>query len=178
MTARLLAIALAVAVLAALATIGQDSPPATAVGGGHPGAAADPGRQPRHLARRPGVAGMTQPVLERTARYVARHGGIRGSCYQCASAYMQRLSYELVGRAFPPGRKGWAICIVAHESGGNPGAVSPSGALGLSQILPTAHPEFDRWALVRDPVYQTRAFVRLSRIGTVRSPWDGQGYRC
>jgi hypothetical protein len=120
---------------------------------------------------------LPQARLERLARNVARHGGVTGTCAGCATHYMKLLSDELVVRAFPAWSEDWAVCVVYHESGFNPGAVSPKGALGLSQILPTAHPEFHR-ARLRDPVYNVRSFAHLSRLGRRRGPWRGQGYVC
>jgi hypothetical protein len=90
---------------------------------------------------------------------------------------MRLISDVLVARAFRHGADGWAECVVSNESGFNPGAVSYAGALGLAQILPSAHPEFDR-ARLRDPVYGARAFARLSQLGRERGPWRGQGYAC
>ena len=121
---------------------------------------------------------MSQPKLERTARRVATHGGVAGSCYGCATHYMKLLADELVVREFPGWSEGWAVCVVERESGFNPGAVNwQSGATGLSQIEPQYHPEFNRWRL-KDPVYGTHAFGRLSRWGRDRSPWAGGGYAC
>jgi len=121
---------------------------------------------------------MSQGQLERTARRVATHGGVTGSCYGCATRYMQLLADELIVREFPAWSEGWAVCVVERESGFNPGAVNwQSGATGLSQIEPQFHPEFNRWRL-KDPVYATHAFGKLSRWGRDRSPWAGGGYSC
>jgi hypothetical protein len=179
MVARLLAVGLLAAVVGAV-WAQPDTPPAappsesgTIVGGA-------PGERTQTPASGPpgaGVAGMPQHVLERTARYVARHGGVKGSCYGCASRYMRLLADALIIREFPGWSERWSVCVVAHESGFNPAALSPAGAVGLAQILPTAHPEFDRWRLA-DPVYGTRAFARLSQHGQARGPWQGQGYAC
>jgi len=179
MTSRLLLLALLAALIAAVVTAdGGSSPEAAqrplAAAGGSPGGMT-PGGQMR---RRPGVAGMSQKKLEVEARRVARHGGILGTCSGCATPRMQRLSLELVMRAFPPGSKAWAVCVTMRESGANPGAISPSHDFGLGQIHVAAHPQFSAWRLTHDPVYSTRAFVQLSQRGRKRQPWEGGRYAC
>jgi hypothetical protein len=147
--------------------------------------ARDPGPQlgPRVTpCRRPlrlrSVKCLSQRVLERTARHVARHGGVLGSCYGCATPYMRVLSVELVARAFPPASRLWAVCVVGRESGGNPGSISRTRDYGLPQIHVAAHPEFSAWLLTHDPVYSAKAFVRLSQHGRHRAPWEGGRYAC
>jgi len=151
MTARVLAVGLVVAVVAAIIV--------------------DGGKADR-------VRRMPQAQLERVARHVARHGGIRGSCYGCATPYMRRLSLELVWRAFPAWSRQWAVCITLREAGANPGAVSPTSDYGLGQIHVAAHPEFSAWRLTHDPVYSARAFRVLAEGGRVRHPWDGGRWPC
>lgn len=124
------------------------------------------------------VGRMPQAKLERTARYVARHGGIRGSCYGCATPRMQRLVFELVERAFPRGSKAWAICVTARESGANPGAISASGDYGVGQIHVALWRQFSAWRLTHDPVYSVVAFRRLAAAGANRQPWSGGRYSC
>jgi len=81
---------------------------------------------------------------------------------------MQQLSYALVREQFRPAGQGavtHAVCIVRHESQGNPGAVNAqSGASGLSQIEVQWHPEFRGMELL-DPVVGVSAFWRLTRHG-------------
>src|SRR5262247_4151157 len=82
-------------------------------------------------------------TLHAQARYVALHGGIRSSCYGCATNYMKSLSRRLVIERFSwagPEAVRWALCVVGRESDFNPGAVnSSSGAAGLFQFL--GHPQ-------------------------------------
>jgi soluble lytic murein transglycosylase-like protein len=57
------------------------------------------------------------------------------------------------------------------ESGGRHGLTSSSGAVGLMQVLPSAHPEFDRTKLARSPEYNIAAGARL--LGdSYRAGWD------
>jgi hypothetical protein len=117
------------------------------------------------------------------ARWLARHGGVTGTCAGCATQRMQNLSYALVAQQFQPA--GWqavqhAVCIVRHESQGNPGAVnSSSGAAGLSQIELQWHPDLRRYNLL-DPVDAVMAFWRLTRHGRdFYSDYDRYAtYRC
>jgi hypothetical protein len=95
---------------------------------------------------------------------------------------MQQLSYALVAQRFQSA--GWqavrhAICIVRHESQGNPGAVNnTSGAAGLSQIEVRWHPELRHYQLL-DPVDGTDAFWRLTRHGRDWTAYDNYApYRC
>jgi hypothetical protein len=71
-----------------------------------------------------------------------------------------------------------ADCIVGRESNWKPWAVnSSSGATGLFQILPSAHPQFNR-ALLLNPSYNTWAAWQLSRHGRDWSPWNGGRWPC
>jgi len=124
------------------------------------------------------VRRMSQPRLEHTARYVAQHGGVRGSCLGCATQRMRRLALELVWRAFPRRSRQWAVCIVLRESGANPGAVSPSHDFGLAQIHTAVWRQFSSWRLTHDPVYSVAAFRQLSHAGHNRQPWNGGRYAC
>jgi len=49
------------------------------------------------------------------------------------------------------------------ESGGNVGAQNPSGAAGLWQILPSAHPQYDVNRLLSDPLYNAQAAVAIEK---------------
>jgi hypothetical protein len=114
------------------------------------------------------------------ARKVALHGGIKGSCYGCATYRMKSLSRRLVIEQFSqagPDAVRWSLCVVGRESDFNPGAInSSSGAAGLFQFL--GHPQYSYWKLTHDPVYQVRAAWQLSRHARDRSPWYGGGYSC
>ena len=62
-----------------------------------------------------------------------------------------------------PAHEAFAACIAEHESGGNPGAVSPTSDYGLWQE------HNDPAAL--DPVVSARTAVQMSSDGTSWSPW-------
>lgn len=65
------------------------------------------------------------------------------------------------------GEEGVAACIAEHESGGNPGAVSPTDDYGLWQInAVNASP-----SLMLNPEANAREAISLSRDGTNWSPW-------
>jgi len=107
------------------------------------------------------------------ARKVVRNGGTYSTRWGDCSTYLQRLSQELVERAFRPyGTHEWALYIVNRESGFCPGAVnSSSGTTGLAQFDPPSHPSYDYDRMKRDPAYAVRAFVRLSQGGKYTQPW-------
>lgn len=125
--------------------------------------------------------------LEADARWLARHGGITGTCNGCATPRMMSLAKALVIQKFI--RRGsvvlrQALCYVRHESGFNPGALNRTysdwryQAAGLAQIEVRWHPEYVRAKLLTDPVYAVNAFWRLSRGGRDWGPWQGGGYSC
>jgi len=62
-----------------------------------------------------------------------------------------------------PADEAFAACIAEHESGGNPGAISPTSDYGLWQ-------EHDDPAAL-NPVVSARAAVRMSSDGTDWSAW-------
>ncbi len=62
-----------------------------------------------------------------------------------------------------PADQAFAACIAEHESGGNPGAISPTSDYGLWQI------HDDPAAL--DPAVSAETAVRMSSDGTDWSPW-------
>lgn len=135
-------------------------------------------------------------ALEREARTVALHGGIRchtvGVGAECATPYMRRLVRELVERRLRPYGSyalAWGLCVVGRESGFNPAAVSHTDDHGAGQLHRSDHRWVDYgriawqtdvsptgWA--GDPVYSVAVFVRLSRGGANRDPWTGGRYRC
>lgn len=62
----------------------------------------------------------------------------------------------------PPGVAQTMAAIALAESGGQVGAVnSSSGAAGLWQILPSAHPQFNVSRLTSDPMYNAKAAVAV-----------------
>lgn len=141
----------------------------------------------------PGAAkmnGYLSSPLANQARWLAQHGGVTGTCAGCATLRMQSLSKALVVTRFQS-RGGeavaWALCVVSHESGFNPGAVNstaiaPGGALGhasgLAQFVVWYHRWINYWRLLRDPAYAADAMFHLSNGGRDRSPWAGGGYSC
>lgn len=65
-----------------------------------------------------------------------------------------------------------AVAIALAESSGNPGAIGKLGEIGLWQIYPTAHPEFDVNQLP-DPQYNANAaFALYSRAGGAFHDWS------
>lgn len=64
-----------------------------------------------------------------------------------------------------------AAAIAEAESGGNPDAVNQSsGATGLWQILPSAHPQYAGTDL-KDPGVNAKAAYEISNHGRNWSPW-------
>lgn len=61
----------------------------------------------------------------------------------------------------PPAAAPTMAAIAMAESGGSTGAQNPSGAAGLWQILPSAHPQFNVHQLLTDPAYNARAAVSV-----------------
>lgn len=121
------------------------------------------------------------------ARYVAQHGGIKGTGVWQATPRMISLSKALIIQRFMEAGQfatRYALCIVRHESGFNPGALNLTysdwrrQAAGLAQIEVYWHPEYDRAKLLTDPAYAVNAFWRLSRGGSDWSAWRGGGYSC
>ena len=82
-----------------------------------------------------------------------------------------------------------AVAICLAESGGLVGNTNPkgslSGALGLWQILHSAHPQYNVQQLVSDPAYNAQAMAAISGNGSSWCPWqsysgagcNGTGYR-
>lgn len=65
-----------------------------------------------------------------------------------------------------------AAAIAMAESGGRVEAQNPSGAAGLWQILPSAHPQYSVSRLLSDPVYNAQAMKAISSNGTNWYPWE------
>lgn len=116
--------------------------------------------------------------LERLSILAAATGGIRSTRHGDATPWMRRLSRELVERAYAGDAERWALCVVARESGFNPGAVSHTDDHGLAQIHRPSHPWVHYGRLHVDPPYAVAVMVRLSNRGRSRSPWRGYGYAC
>lgn len=114
------------------------------------------------------------------ARWEANHGGILGADVWQATPRLQSLSRQLVTMRFSSAGSeavAWALCVVRHESGFNPGAVNRrSGATGLFQFH--GHPQFSDWRLKHDPGYAVDAAWSLSHGARDKSPWNGGGYSC
>lgn len=135
-------------------------------------------------------------LLEREARKVALHGGIRchtiGVGARCATPYMRRLVRELVERRFRVyGRYAlaWGVCVAGRESGFNPAAISATDDHGVGQLNRPSHQWVDygriAWATdvsptgwAGDPVYSVAVFAKLSRGGRNRDPWARGAYHC
>ena len=100
--------------------------------------------RPRHAAA-PAAAPQPPP---------ARQGGI------FSYAALEQLWVDEGGN---PADEGFAACIAEHESGGNPGAISPTSDYGLWQ-------EHDDPAAL-DPVVSAQAAVQMSSDGTNWSAW-------
>lgn len=72
----------------------------------------------------------------------------------------------LVAAHFPAGEVGHALCIMSHESGGNPNALNPrSGAAGLFQIMPFW------WDAYGGDRFHPETNVKVARV-----VWDQQGW--
>lgn len=121
---------------------------------------------------------MPQPALERAAIRAVAVGGVRSSRYGDATPWVKRLSRELVERAFAGDARRWALCVVARESGWNPGAISATNDHGLAQINRPSHRGISYARLVVDPPYAVAVFVGLSDGGANRSPWRGGSHAC
>lgn len=130
-------------------------------------------------------SGVIPAGLAAEARTVALHGGVIGSCHGCATVRMQQLARRLVITRFAdsgPGAVQTALCIVGHESGFNPGAISSTGDYGLPQMNYVAHhgDHSEWWApargfryLIFDPVYAVGAMWAMSARGRDWSAWTG-----
>lgn len=117
-------------------------------------------------------------VLAKEAKKVAvkqTYSHRHGHC----SRYLQKLSYELVQRAFQRyGTQDWALYVVDRESGFCPGAINTTysawreQAKGLAQLIPKYHsPSIDYDRILRDPAYAVKVFVSLSHGGKRTGPW-------
>jgi hypothetical protein len=171
-TARLLAVSLLLALIAALTWQScRGNSTTTPAAEGATGSIAGTVPRPR------GVAGMPLGRLAAEARRAVRHGGVLGRCSGCATHWLRLLSSELIARAFPASTRGWAECVVSNESGFNPGAISTRDDYGLAQFHLGLWPLDELRSLV-DPAYAARAFARISRWGKVRWPWSADRNAC
>lgn len=123
------------------------------------------------------VTQVKAPNLEATARYVANHGGITGSCYGCATPRMRGLVAQLIIKRFGS-YAGRALCFARRESGLNPGAISASDDHGAFQVHRASYHPFDYWRLDHDPVYSVAIGWVVSDHGTNWGPWAGGRYAC
>lgn len=64
-----------------------------------------------------------------------------------------------------------AAAVSMAESSGIVDNQNPSGAAGLWQILPSAHPQYDVSRLLSDPFYNGQAAYEVSNGGTDWTPW-------
>ena len=76
------------------------------------------------------------------------------------------------GSPAPPPRCGPAAAVVHVESGGNPQAVSPAGAQGLTQLIPATAQRFG----VHDPFDPAQS--PTARPGICGGCWDSLGATC
>jgi hypothetical protein len=81
------------------------------------------------------------------------------------------LALLAMSAGIPESQADTAAAIAQAESGGKIDALNPSGAAGLWQILPSAHPEYDANKLRTDPAYNAKAMAAISDKGTNWNPW-------
>lgn len=112
--------------------------------------------------------------LAKEARYVATHGGVLGSCHDCATPRMKDLVRRLiVARFAPEGNYAvqTALCVARGESGFNPGAISHTGDYGVFQINRLSHERTYQWSRILDPVYNVGVGWAMSQRGRNWHPW-------
>ncbi len=81
--------------------------------------------------------------------------------------------YYARGAGLPDSQLVTAVAVGLAESGLQVGAVNPSsGASGLWQILPSAHPEYDVTRLRTDPAYNAGAMVATYKAQGWSSGWE------
>ncbi len=80
--------------------------------------------------------------------------------------------YYARGAGLPDSQLATAVAVGLAESGLQVGAVNPSsGASGVWQILPSAHPEYDVTRLRTDPAYNAGAMVATYKAQGWSSGW-------
>lgn len=112
--------------------------------------------------------------LAKEARYVAAHGGILGSCHDCATPRMKNLVRRLIiARFTPEGPQAvrTALCVARGESGYNPGAISHTGDYGVFQINRASWYDTYDWTRILDPVYNVGVGWAMSQRGRSWGPW-------
>jgi len=72
----------------------------------------------------------------------------------------------------PESQLATCVAIAIAESSLLIAAQNPSGAAGLWQILPSAHPSYDVKRLLSDPAYNAKAMYEVSSGGTDWTPWE------
>lgn len=121
-----------------------------------------------------GPSGTVPPALAKEARYVATHGGVLGTCHDCATPRMKELVRRLIVARFAPGGAyavQTALCVARGESGWNPGAISHTGDYGVFQINKASHYSTYDWSRILDPVYNVGVAWAMSQRGRSWGPW-------
>jgi len=114
------------------------------------------------------------PQLAKQARYLAANGGVLSTAHGAATPRMRELVRRLVIARFAPTGSGavrTALCIVAGESGFNPGAISRTGDYGTFQINKLTWYRTYDWPRILDPVYNVNVGWAMSKHGTYWWPW-------
>ncbi|MCR4338801.1 MAG: transglycosylase SLT domain-containing protein [Gemmatimonadaceae bacterium] len=114
------------------------------------------------------------PKLAKEARYVASHGGVLSTRHGDATPRMRQLVRRLVVARFAPSGVAavqTALCVVAGESGFNPGAISRGGDYGTFQINRASWEHVYDWGRILDPVYNIGVGWAMSERGFSWSPW-------
>lgn len=112
--------------------------------------------------------------LAKEARYVASHGGVLSTRHGDATPRMKQLVRRLIIARFQdsgPQAVRTALCVVAGESGFNPGAISQTGDYGVFQINRLSWEHAYDWGRILDPVYNIGVGWAMSRRGFSWSPW-------
>lgn len=129
------------------------------------------------------AAGPVPAKLAAEARWVAAHGGVLGSCHDCATQRMKELVRRLIiARFAPEGSRAvrTALCVARGESGYNPGAISHTGDYGVAQVNRQAHEDDhpDWWqprngfqVALLDPVFNIGVMWSMSQRGRSWDPW-------
>lgn len=128
---------------------------------------------------------LSSEKLMRDVRWLARHGGVTGTCRGCATVRMKQLVKKLIVVRFAPvgtSATQTALCLAGGESDFNPGAISDTNDWGTGQINrrwhESDHPSWWRphagfKHAVLDPVYNVGIMFSMSKRGTSWTPWTG-----
>lgn len=112
--------------------------------------------------------------IAKEARWLAKHGGVTGSCHGCATPRMKQLVTELILARFRPqgaAVQRLALCIANGESGLNPGAISSTSDYGVFQINRPSWGRTYDWSRILDPVYNIGVGWAMSQRGSNWHPW-------